>query len=207
MRTDEIDWRPLALRLAEQLAASGVLGDPGWRAAFESVPRHVFVPCFYTQQPGGQWSEVAADSEGWLDAVYSDEPLVTALAETANGSRVTVSSSTKPALMARMLCALGVRDGMRVLEIGTGTGYNAALLSHRLGDEHVYSVDIGANLVDLAGDRLAALGYARRWRPPTACAGFPSTLPSTGSSPRARCLRCRRHGPGSFVTAVSSSST
>ncbi|MGB6162744.1 MAG: methyltransferase domain-containing protein [Pseudonocardiaceae bacterium] len=42
---------------------------------------------------------------------------------------------------------------------GTGTGYNAALLAHRLGAEHVFSVDIDRDLVDLARDRLARIGY------------------------------------------------
>ncbi|WP_233159447.1 methyltransferase domain-containing protein [Pseudonocardia sp. MH-G8] len=136
-----------------------MLDDPAWRAAVESVPRHVFVPRFYVQQPDGEWSETAADSDAWLDAVYEDVPLVTALAETDNGARVTVSSSTKPALMLRMLRALQVRAGHRVLEIGSGTGYNAALLAHRFGDENVFTVDIGAALVDTARERLAELGY------------------------------------------------
>jgi len=53
-----------------------------------------------------------------------------------------------------MLEALDVHDGMRVLEIGTGTGYNAALLSHRLGDANVCSVDLDPGLV---ADARAAL--------------------------------------------------
>jgi methyltransferase of ATP-grasp peptide maturase system len=160
MTTTATDWKARAHRLAERLADAGVLDDPAWRAAVESVPRHVFVPRFYVQQPGGEWSETTAESHGWLDAVYEDVPLVTALAEAANGSRVTVSSSTKPALMLRMLAALDVEDGHRVLEIGTGTGYNAGLLVHRLGDQRVFSVDIGAALVEAARERLAELGYA-----------------------------------------------
>jgi protein-L-isoaspartate O-methyltransferase len=99
--TTDTAWRTRAHRLAEHLAENGVLDDRAWRAAFESVPRHVFVPRFYRQQPDGEWSETTAEDEGWLDAVYSDGPLVTALAEIASGSRVTVSSSSKPALMAR----------------------------------------------------------------------------------------------------------
>jgi protein-L-isoaspartate O-methyltransferase len=64
-----------------------------------------------------------------------------------------------PGLMTRMLEALDVRDGDRVLEIGTGTGYNAALLAHRLGDAHVFSVDVEPDLVELARQRLARIGY------------------------------------------------
>jgi protein-L-isoaspartate O-methyltransferase len=64
--------------------------------------------------------------------------------------------------MIRMLEALDVHSGHRVLEIGTGTGYNAALLSHRLGDTQVFSVDIDADLVELASQRLARTGYHPR---------------------------------------------
>jgi protein-L-isoaspartate O-methyltransferase len=58
-----------------------------------------------------------------------------------------------------MLESLDIHTGMRVLEVGTGTGYNAALLCHRLGAENVCSIDIEPDLVATAGDRLAALGY------------------------------------------------
>jgi protein-L-isoaspartate O-methyltransferase len=55
------------------------------------------------------------------------------------------SSSSQPSLMVRMLEALDLHDNDRVLEIGTGTGFNAALLCHRLGDRNVYSVDVDPN--------------------------------------------------------------
>lgn len=160
MTVTEAGWRVLARTLAERLATDGVLDDPAWRAAVEEVPRHVFVPYFYDQRADGGWTRTDAGSPSWLETVYDDVPLVTTLATTPTGSRVTVSSSTKPGLMLRMLAALDVHDGDRILEIGTGTGYNAGLLAHRLGDGHVYSVDVGAQLVDAAGDRLASLGYA-----------------------------------------------
>jgi len=56
------------------------------------------------------------------------------------------SSTSMPCLMTRMLETLDVRDGHDVLEVGTGTGYNAALLCHRIGDQHVFSVDIEPDL-------------------------------------------------------------
>lgn len=67
--------------------------------------------------------------------------------------------------MARMLTLLDAvptrvdDDPIRVLEVGTGTGYNAALLSQRLGAENVASIDLDPTLVDLARTRLAALGH------------------------------------------------
>jgi len=61
--------------------------------------------------------------------------------------------------MATMLEALDVSDGQQVLEIGTGTGYNAALLCHRLGEANVTSVDVDPVLVAQAETALAACGY------------------------------------------------
>ena len=61
--------------------------------------------------------------------------------------------------MAQMLTLLDVDSGMRVLEIGTGTGFNAALLCHRLGDANVTSIDIDTMLVETARARLAGLGH------------------------------------------------
>jgi len=177
MTTTVVDWTERARWLTEKLSADGVLTDPAWRDAIEAVPRHVFVPRFYIQQSGGTWAETCADTDEWLDTVYGDVPLVTALAETENGQRVTVSSSTKPGLMVRMLETLAVQDGHRVLEIGTGTGYNAGLLAHRLGDERVFSVDIGTKLVDAAHDRLAELGYAPTLAAVHGAGGLPDHAP------------------------------
>lgn len=58
-----------------------------------------------------------------------------------------------------MLDRLDVRAGHRVLKIGTGTGYNTAVLCHRLGPDNVYSLGIDPGLVTTAADRLAGLGH------------------------------------------------
>jgi protein-L-isoaspartate O-methyltransferase len=135
------------------------------------------VPRFYVQQSGGEWIETTTEDDEWLTAVYRNEPLITELAVTANGNRVIVSSSTKPGLMVRMLEALDVHDEHRVLEIGTGTGYNAGLLSHRLGAHRVFSVDIGANLIDAARGRLAELGLAPTLSVAHGAGGMPEHAP------------------------------
>ena len=64
------------------------------------------------------------------------------------------SSASCPAMVAVMLAALEVREGHRVLEVGTGTGYNAALLAHRLGAERVTSVEIDSDLATHASKAL-----------------------------------------------------
>jgi methyltransferase of ATP-grasp peptide maturase system len=170
------EWRSRAAALADAIAAAGNLHDPAWRTAVEQVPRHVLVPRFHVQR-GGEWITVGYQVPGWIDEVYRDVPLVTALLPSGRGRSVIVSSSTKPGLMVRMLEALDVHDGHRVLEIGTGTGYNAALLSHRLGAEAVFSVDIAADLVVAARDRLAGLGFAPVVATANGGAGFPAHAP------------------------------
>jgi protein-L-isoaspartate O-methyltransferase len=62
-------------------------------------------------------------------------------------------------MVAVMLAALEVREGHRVLEVGTGTGYNAALLAHRLGAERVTSVEIDSDLATHASKALSDTGF------------------------------------------------
>lgn len=141
----------LRAQLAARLVADGAVTSPEWKAAFAEVPRHVFVPVFYRQSPTEQRPVDANSPVEWLEGVYRDELLV--IRPDAR------SSSTVPSLMATMFEALGVEDGNQVLEIGTGSGYNAALLSHRLGDQQVTSMDIDPELVADATARLSSINY------------------------------------------------
>lgn len=150
-------WAPRAQRLADLLAERGDLRDPAWRDAVAAVARHVLVPAAYRQDNTGAWQPVDMNSPEGLDLAYSPTTLVTALTDRGTHQE-SVSSSTKPDLVVRMLEILDVHDGHKVLDIGTGTGYNTALLAHRLGDDHVYSVDIDDELVEGARLRLDALG-------------------------------------------------
>ncbi|MFE3171384.1 methyltransferase domain-containing protein [Amycolatopsis sp. NPDC059090] len=168
----EVEWGTHAARLADELLAAGKLTDPRLAEAIRATPRHVFVPAFHRQAADGSWTEHAGD----LAAVYANTPLITALTEKPTGGRSVLSSSTQPGLMTRMIEALCLASGARVLEIGTGTGYNAALLAHQLGDDNVFSVDVEPRLVALARQRLAELG-----RHPTLVAGDGSAgLPEHG---------------------------
>ncbi|GAA3489412.1 methyltransferase domain-containing protein [Streptomyces cremeus] len=146
--------------LVTEIAAAGALKDPAWRAAFTDVPRHLFVPYWFRPGPGGYerlWSEDPDPRRRarWLRGVYADVPLATRVRD-----GVLLSSSSQPSLMARMLDELEVRDGHRVLEIGAGTGYNAALLAHRLGEEQVTSVDLDPETADAARSHLRRAGWA-----------------------------------------------
>jgi protein-L-isoaspartate(D-aspartate) O-methyltransferase len=118
--------------------------------AFATVPREAFVAGGF-QGRGGGW--VTPGDADFLDVVYSDDVLVTKVE-----GRMPVSSSSQPSLMAIMLAALDVRPGLRVLEIGTGTGYNAALLA-TLG-ARVTSVDVQADVAEQARTALARAGIA-----------------------------------------------
>jgi protein-L-isoaspartate O-methyltransferase len=69
------------------------------------------------------------------------------------------SSASRPDIVALMLQAGQLEPGMRVLEIGTGTGYTAALLAHRLGGGNVTTIEIDPQLAARARTALATAGY------------------------------------------------
>ncbi|MGP4109787.1 methyltransferase domain-containing protein [Streptomyces sp. 4N509B] len=171
--------------LARQLERGGVVLSGALIEGFLNVPRHVFVPRFFrrdgtTFRPWG----MDDDPDAWTTAVYQDDSLITELdgvhAEDAEARAMTgvpTSSSTAPSLMADMLDALDVRKGSRVLEIGTGSGYNAALLSWLAGDAHVTTVDTSERLISLARARLADLGLRPETRRADGAAGAADRAP------------------------------
>lgn len=163
--------------MADRLEAQGAL-DPAWRAAFTEVPRHVFVPMFY-RHDGSTVDRTRPDQhEEWITAVYRDESLTTQqVTMPGTGLVVPTSSSTRPSLMARMLGLLDVADRQSVLEIGTGTGYNAALLSHRLGAGRVVSVDIDGTLVESAAAALKEVGFEPSLGTGDGAGGWPDRAP------------------------------
>jgi methyltransferase of ATP-grasp peptide maturase system len=174
-------WTEKAARLADELVTAGKLRSPEWIAAVRAIPRHVLVPICYEQDPGtGDWLTRDGTDPAGHDRIYANRALFTKIGR-ATGSWgaavVGLSSTSTPGLMTRMLEALDVHDGQRVLEIGTGTGYNAALLAHRLGDTHVFSVDIDNDLVDLARTRLAAIGYRPTLVATDGAVGLPEHAP------------------------------
>jgi protein-L-isoaspartate(D-aspartate) O-methyltransferase len=129
----------LRARLVRELLARGDLRSARIVAAFERVPRHLFLPQFAPED------------------VYIDRSIAIKL-----DGDVPLSSSSQPAIMAAMLEMLAMREGEHVLEIGTGSGYNAALLAELAGPNgSVTTIDIDAELVAAARLRLDETGYAR----------------------------------------------
>lgn len=159
-------------RLAAELVTKGSLRSPVWRHAFATVPRHLFVPAFHVRTAKGTAS-YTDEAPGWLEAVYRDDTLITRFSDEG----LAVSSSTEPSLMALMLENLQLEDGMRVLEIGTGTGYNVALLSERLGSGLVTSLDRDPDLVEQARAALAAAGYRPTVVIGDGAEGYPGNAP------------------------------
>ncbi len=104
--------------------------NPDVRRAMQVVPRHFFVPSTYR------------------DVAYEDHPLPIGYGQTIS----------QPHLVALMIELLNLKPGDKVLEIGTGSGYQTALLAE-LGYVEVYSVEIGPELAEQAEARLMTLGY------------------------------------------------
>lgn len=174
LTTDTQQARDLRYAMVQSLARSGILRSRAWRSAFEHVPRHTFVPRYLVDdEHNGQYRPLTGAApdqyDEWLRRAYDDDVCVTQLNgdDTAwhtaihdgHAEGTATCSASQPSLIALMLEALNVEHGATVLEIGTGTGYNAALLTHRLGRDAVTSVDIDPVLVYRARSYLFNLGY------------------------------------------------
>jgi protein-L-isoaspartate(D-aspartate) O-methyltransferase len=134
---DENAITTLHQALIDDLKRSGHLHTTAAEAAFRAIPRHLFLP------------GVA------LDLVYSDEAIPTKYLD-----GVAVSASSQPGIMAVLLEQLELAPGQHVLEIGAGTGYNAALIAHIIGDlGHVVTIDIDEDIVEDARNHLTSAGF------------------------------------------------
>ncbi|MFJ8647088.1 methyltransferase [Streptomyces sp. NPDC093546] len=144
--------------LVEHLYERGLL-DEDWRAVWHAVPREDFIPQRIWRQGPTECVPITTEAER-LALIHSDEPVVIQIDDGhANGPGIATSSNSQPSTVARMLRLLDVESGHRVLEIGTASGYVAALLSARLGDSRVYSVEIDPGLAHHAAAALRAAGY------------------------------------------------
>ncbi len=141
-------WREARERLvAEELVPQGI-SDPLTLAAMRAVPRHEFVP---------------EDQRAWA---YADIPLPI-------GQNQTIS---QPAVVAFMTQVIRPRPGLRVLEVGTGSGYQAAVLAET--GASVWTIEIFRALADEARRRLMRLGYGGvQVRHGDGYAGWPEVAP------------------------------
>ncbi len=143
----DADLREARERMVEGLVSGGRISDERVADALRAVPRHAFVP------------------EGKRDAAYADRPLPI-------GDGQTISAPHMVAVMAELL---DVAAGDRVLEIGTGCGYHAAVTAE-LGAE-VYSIEFEPRLAREARERLDRLGYDVRVREGDGHEGWPEHAP------------------------------
>jgi protein-L-isoaspartate(D-aspartate) O-methyltransferase len=125
--------------LVDRLKRTGCIESAPVEAAFRAIPRHLFLPGVAPEQ------------------AYRDEAIPTKYLDDR-----AISSSSQPAIMAIMLEQLGLEPGQRVLEIGAGTGYNAALMAQIVGPTgQVVAIDIDEDIVESARTHLAAVGFER----------------------------------------------
>ncbi|MDX1994004.1 MAG: methyltransferase domain-containing protein [bacterium] len=125
--------------LVDKLLREKSIRSAAVEAAFRAVPRHLFLP------------------DVTLEKAYTDDAIPTKFADNQP-----ISSSSQPSIMAIMLEQLDLRPGLRVLEIGAGTGYNAALLAHLVGQRgRVTSVDLDQDIVEGARRNLDEAGFSQ----------------------------------------------
>jgi protein-L-isoaspartate(D-aspartate) O-methyltransferase len=146
--------------MVDRLIAEGALWSAPVIAAFRATPRHQFIDRVYQyHRRSGRWREVITRDPGpeELRLVYSDRALITRLSPAQPGdNELPISSSSQPSLMGQMLEDLQLETGQRVLEVGAGTAYNAALLAHVAGPGRVTSIDVDRSVLAEAWDHLRA---------------------------------------------------
>jgi protein-L-isoaspartate(D-aspartate) O-methyltransferase len=131
--------RTLRRQMVDRLRDTGVLVTPSVEEAMSRVPRDLFIP--------------QVD-----DYAYVDDAVIVK----RSGDGTPISSASQPTMVATMLEQLQVSPGHYILEVGTGTGYNAALLAALVGDDgHVVSVELEPDLAESARRVLAQLGEQR----------------------------------------------
>ena len=116
--------------LINNIKNSGFLTDNKVESAFRNIPRHEFVP----------------SSE--LDRAYYNEPLAIMKDQTIS----------QPGVVSRMTEWLDVKDGQKILEIGTGSGWQTGILSYLVGNGIVYSIERHSELANFAKENLQKLG-------------------------------------------------
>lgn len=150
-------------RFVTAFKKSGAIQSEAVERAFRRVERHRLVEDFYVWKvrfESGDYRTVSHDpnnpTEENLRTIYSIDPLITRLGK----DRRPTSSTSMPGLVAQMLELLQLGEGHKILEIGAGTGYNAALMSEIVGSQDlVVTVDIQPEVVEQCRRLLASSGF------------------------------------------------
>ncbi|MFF3733415.1 methyltransferase, FxLD system [Streptomyces sp. NPDC002476] len=133
------DAERLRNALVDQLRADGHARTPAVETTLRTVPRHVFVP------------------DASLEDAYANAPVH--IKYDTDGTPI--SCASQPGVVALMLDQLDAQPGQRILELGAGTGYNAGLLAHLVGERgHVTTLDVDEDLVEGARAHLTAAGIS-----------------------------------------------
>jgi protein-L-isoaspartate(D-aspartate) O-methyltransferase len=162
--TGQARLRQLIDRYADRLKAEGAIRSPAVERAFRTVARHRLLETFFHRPiDAADFTTVHHDPAHPrpedLELIYSDTALGTRLVEQF-GARLPASSTSQPSLVADMLELLDLADGLKVLEVGAGTGYNAALLAELVGEQRlVTTVDVAQDVVAQTRRLLAGAGY------------------------------------------------
>lgn len=149
--------------MVNRLVASGAVTSKAVEQAMRTVPRHGLLRDVWLPPAGGPAAPGALEHHR-IDASTDPAVLARLYDDIAIPTRMThgvpSTSTSQPSLVAHMLEVLEVDRGMRVLEIGAGTGYQAALIAELVGDPTlVHTVDIAGEAVTQASELLADIGY------------------------------------------------
>ncbi|MEY9211564.1 methyltransferase, FxLD system [Thermobifida halotolerans] len=156
--TNATGTRPEQLRdrMVDHIRTAGHLRSPRLEQVLRTVPRHRFVPEALTE-------------DAYANKAITIKP----------GADRPASCISVPTVVAMMLDQLDPQPGEQILEIGAGTGYNAALLAELVGPEgQVTTVDIHPDVVEHARRALAETGYSRvRVAAADGALGYPQAAP------------------------------
>jgi protein-L-isoaspartate(D-aspartate) O-methyltransferase len=153
----------LVAKLAAHLRARGSLTDPRWEEALRAVPRDLFAPSTawctsnHVSAPKGRFS-LDDDPAAWWAAVYADTSIVLQTDDGAgdplSGKGLFSSSVSAPGIVFPFLELLAPQKGDRILEIGTGSGWTAGLLSWAVGANNVTSIEVDPEMAARAAVNL-----------------------------------------------------
>lgn len=184
MTTNAHQERPSRTELGRVLMSGGALTSD-WAATFAAVPRAAFLPELmwpWDMETGRSLAvSKSQDPAAWQEYADSDTPIVTQWDDGEHDGTeagiVSTSSASMPSVVFRMLHDLDLQPGHRVLEIGTGTGWNAALLAHRAGSGNVYSVEVDERVAAAARAALERFGLSVRVIHGDGFQGYPPGAP------------------------------